>query len=117
MQVRCAVTDSSGKTIHSTAAKVTVDIPFAITQQPQPITAKIGDTVTFTVKVSGIGLKYQWYFRKVGSLNWVKWEGHTTATTSATTTESWNGMRVMCIVTDGSGNTQNSYSAKVTLTV
>ena len=117
MQVRCTVTDSSGNSRNSEAATVTIESVFAITQHPQSVIAGVGDTVTFTVKASGSGLRYQWYYRKVGSLNWVRWEGHTTATTSATTNESWNGMRVMCIVTDDSGSRLNTYSAEVTLIV
>ena len=96
---------------------MTIESVFAITQQPQSVTAGIGDTVTFSVKAIGSGLSYQWYYRKVGSLNWMKWEGHTTSTTSAQTNESWNGMRVMCIVTDSSGSRLNTYSAEVTLIV
>ena len=115
MQVRCTVTDGSGSNVTSEVATVTVNVSFAITQHPQPVTAEIGDTVTFTVKASGNGLRYQWYFRKVGSMNWIKWEGHTTAVTSATANESWNGMKVMCIVTDDSGSRLNSGSAEVTL--
>ena len=115
MQVRCTVTDESGSNVTSEVATVTVNVSFAITQHPQPVTAEIGDTVTFTVKASGNGLRYQWYFRKVGSMNWTKWEGHTTAVTSATANESWNGMKVMCIVTDDSGSRLNSGSAEVTL--
>ena len=115
MQVRCTVTDGSGSNVTSEVATVTVNVSFAITQHPQPVTAEIGDTVTFTVKASGNGLRYQWYFRKVGSMNWTKWEGHTTAVTSATANESWNGMKVMCIVTDASGSRLNSSSAEVTL--
>ena len=115
MQVRCTVTDESGSNVTSEVATVTVNVSFAITQHPQPVTAEIGDTVTFTVKASGNGLRYQWYFRKVGSMNWTKWEGHTTAVTSATANESWNGMKVMCIVTDASGSRLNSSSAEVTL--
>ena len=115
MQVRCTVTDGSGSNVTSEVATVTVNVSFAITQHPQPVTAEIGDTVTFTVKASGNGLRYQWYFRKVGSMNWTKWEGHTTAVTSATANESWNGMKVMCIVTDASGSRLNSGSAEVTL--
>ena len=117
MQVMCSVTDGKGESRNSEAATVTIESVFAITQQPQSVTAGIGDTVTFSVKAIGSGLSYQWYYRKVGSLNWMKWEGHTTSTTSAQTNESWNGMRVMCIVTDSSGSRLNTYSAEVTLIV
>ena len=117
MKVRCAVTDSRGSRINSTAAVVKIVLPLAVTQQPKSVTAKIGDTVKFTVKATGTGLSYQWYYRKVGALNWSLWEGHTSAETSAVSNESWNGMGVMCVVTDSSGNRVNSDAVTVTLAV
>ena len=115
MQVRCTVTDVHGSTANSKAATVTINVPFAITQQPQSVITELGKKVTFSVRASGNGLTYQWYYRKVGSLNWVKWEGHTTAVTTGTANESWNDMLVMCIVTDSSGSRINSNSAEVTV--
>ena len=117
MQVKCTVTDGSGSTVDSESAVVTVNIPLAITKQPQSVTANIGDSVKFTVKASGTGLKYQWYFKKSGASDWTKWTGHTTAATTATANESWNGMNVKCTVTDGSGSTVDSKAATVTMNI
>ena len=117
MNVKCTVTDGSGSTVDSESAVVTVNIPLAITKQPQSVTANIGDSVKFTVKASGTGLKYQWYFKKSGASDWTKWTGHTTAATTATANESWNGMNVKCTVTDGSGSTVDSKAAIVTMNI
>ena len=115
MQVRCTVKDSSGKQVNSNAVKVTVNIPLAITQQPKSITINCSDTGKFTVKATGKKLSYQWYIKKAGESTWTKWSGHTTATTSAISNTSWNGMQVRCVIKDGSGKQVTSKAAKVTL--
>ena len=60
-----------------------------ITQQPQSaVTTKSGEKVTFSIKASGNGLTYQWYYKKVGAKSWTLWKGQTKATITATTEES-----------------------------
>ena len=115
MKVRCVVKDSSGQKAESNTATVTLKNTLTITTQPQSVTAKAGDTVTFTVKATGIGLSYQWYVKKEGASDWTLWKGHTTAATSAIANDSWNGMKVRCVIKDSSGKKQESNAATVTL--
>lgn len=88
----------------------------SITSHPANITAKVNDSVSFTVKAQGEGLTYQWYYKKSGQTAWSKWEGKTSATVTATANSTWNGMQVYCKVTDKSGNTQDSNTSKITIT-
>ena len=113
IQLYCAITDPNGCTVQSDAATVTLS-PIKITSQPQNVTAKEGDTVKFTVKAEGSGLKYQWYYKKKGAIAWSLWKGHTTATTSATVNSTWNGIQLYCLLTDADGNTLSSGTATVT---
>ena len=115
MKVRCVVKDSSGKKLESNTATVTLKNTLTITTQPQSVTTKPGDTVTFTVKATGIGLSYQWYVKKAGASDWTLWKGHTTAATSAIANDSWNGMKVRCVIKDSSGKKVESNVATVTL--
>lgn len=87
-----------------------------ILTQPSNVTAKPGSSVSFTVKAQGDGLKYQWYYMKAGAASWTQWGSRTTATTTATANESWDGMRVYCKVTDKYGKTVKSNPATVTVT-
>ena len=87
----------------------------AITQQPVNVSAKAGDSVKFTVKSKGMDLTYQWYFKKKGQTAWTKWNGHTTASTTATDNATWNRMQVRCIVTDEAGNKVTSTAATITI--
>ena len=90
-------------------------LPLAVTAQPQNVTVSAGETATFTVKATGTGLQYQWYYRKAGAKNWSIWNGHTTATTSAAANATWNLMKVYCKISDQAGSVISSNSATVSL--
>ena len=115
MQVYCKVTDSAGKSVSSKAATITLKeaTPLEITKQPANVKTAVGETVKFSVTAKGDGLKYQWYYMKAGADSFSKWNGHTTATTTATSNSTWDGMQVYCKVTDQYGNMLNSDSATI----
>ena len=116
IQLYCLVTDSAGHSVISETVTVTLTQELKILTHPSDVAVQSGDTVKFTVKASGSGLKYQWYYKKSGSsTSWALWKGHTTASTSATANDTWNGMRVYCKVTDASGKSVNSNAAVITL--
>jgi Uncharacterized protein with SCP/PR1 domains len=115
MQVFCRVTDAGGSWVDSRAATVTVRQTIFITSQPKSVTVYAGQNVTFEIKASGEGLSYQWYYKKSSATVWSKWKGHTAASTSAVSGESWDGMKVYCRVTDSTGAFVDSDSASVSL--
>ena len=86
-----------------------------ITCQPENVTAKPGDKVTFTVKADGENLKYQWYYKKAGVKSWSVWKGHTTSSTSATANATWNGMQVYCQIKDSNGACVDSDPSVITI--
>ena len=109
---RCIVKDSSGNEMTSNAAKLTV---FRIVTQPKNTeAARDGDTVTVTVKASGEGLTYQWYYKDKNQTAFTK----TTVSTpsySVKVTSAVNGRQVYCVVTDKNGSSITSNT--VTLTI
>ena len=115
MQVRCKVTDSSGNSVYSNAATITIAAPLKITQQPSNLTTKAGNDVAFIIKASGTGLKYQWYYKKSGATSWTAWNGRTASSFFSTANSTWNGMQVRCIVTDAVGTKVTSNTIKITL--
>ena len=110
IQLYCKITDNSGNTMDSDTIKITVVEKITVELQPQTLHVNAGAVVTFSVKASGSGLSYQWYFKKAGQTSWSIWKGHITATTTATANSTWDGMNVCCTVTDSSGNTM-TYNA------
>ena len=108
--------DSSSQSSVTSEPEAPVEsAPPVITAQPGNVMVNAGETAVFSVKASGTGLKYQWYYRKAGGKTWAIWNGHTTATTSAPANSTWNLMKVYCRITDQAGNVISSNSATVSL--
>ena len=114
-QFYCKVTDSSGKSVKSKAAVITMVKAFKITGQPESRTVASGDSMTLSVKAEGTGLSYQWYYKKKNETSWSKWKGRTNAAESVAPNESWNGIKLYCQVKDASGRTLNSNTATITV--
>ena len=100
----CVVTDKYGTSVKSSVVTLKMAQKATITTQPTNATAQSGKVVKVTVKATGDGLKYQWYYAKKGSSTYKKISGATTATYSAKMSSSVNGRKVYCLVTDKYGN-------------
>ena len=113
-QYRCVITDVNNNKIYSDAATMTVKKTFAITQQPQDFTGKVGETATFSVTAVGDGLTYQWQYKDVGG----SWANSSFKTPSMTCkiTAARDGRQYRCIVTDASGSSVTSSAAAIRVT-
>ncbi len=108
-QYKCVATDQNGDAVHSQVVAMTVAVPtaeLAITSNPESFTGAIGATATFTVKATGEGLSYQWYYSNNGGKTFAK------STLAGANTESLSvsfkafraGQQYKCVVTDVSGS-------------
>ena len=116
MKVWCVITDEAGQSVQSEAATVTITIPpqLAVLTQPKDMTVKSGTTAKLTVSAEGAGkISYQWYYRKSGADNWTLWKGHTSASTSVKTDDSWDFTQVYCRISDETGSTVDSDPAVI----
>ena len=108
---RCVVSDSSNNTATSNAVtlNVTMTTSVSITTQPKDYTGPVGSTAYFNIVAQGSGLKYQWQTNN-GSGSWVNssLSGSNTAKLSVPVTDSRNGYKFRCIVTDSGNNTATS---------
>ena len=77
MQFYCKVTDGSGDTVSSNTVKISVVPVLRILAQPSDIVTSVGNAAAFSVKAQGVGVTYQWYYRKSGASSWSVWKGHT----------------------------------------
>ena len=116
MQLYCMVKDGSGYSVTSDTVTVHVTQELAITQQPESKTVTLGDSVTLSVKAQGIGLSYQWYFKKVGQDSFSEWNNRKRASETVTPPESWNGIQLYCVVKDSGGNSLQSDTVTVHVT-
>jgi len=114
-----AYNDASGNAYSAFSNTVTVSTgsgPSApvITQQPQNVTAIVGQTATFTIGAAGSGLTYQWQYQYLG--NWVNISGATVSTYALTNVQlSQSGLQYVCVVSNGGGSvTSNPATLTVT---
>lgn len=86
-----------------------------ITQQPVDLIAPIGKTVATTVKATGEGLTYSWYYKNKGSSTFTKTNSFKGDTYSVAMSDARNGRQIYCVVTDKHGNsvTSNTVTLKI----
>ena len=112
IQLYCKVTDSTGRSVKSNTATVRV---LSIATQPKSQTVAKGSSLTVSVKATGSGLKYQWYYKKSGQTSWSVWNSRTHASETVVPNDTWDGIQLYCKVTDGAGHSVKSDAATVTL--
>lgn len=112
---RCVITDYSGKSVTSNAVTLTMAVPLAIKTQPVSYKGLTGNTAKFKVVAQGTGLKYQWQTYSNGKWANSSLTGAKTATLSVPVTNSRNGYKFRCVITDYSGKTvtTNTVTLKV----
>ena len=106
-QVYCVVKDKYGNSVKTNVVTLYKGNPAKITTQPKTVTVANGKQAKTTVKASGDGLKYTWYFKNVGSNTWSKSSltGNSYYVTMKSTTKN---RQVYCVVTDKYGTSVQS---------
>jgi hypothetical protein len=97
------IKDSYGNSLKSETVTVRFGTPLRITSQPRSATIQRGGSVTLSLSASGSGLKYQWYFKKSGQNSFSLWKNRTHSSETVTPNDTWDGIQLYCIVTDGAG--------------
>ena len=100
---RCKVTDSAGNVVYTSSVRAYV---LGVTTQPKTQKVESGETVKFTVKATGTGLKYQWQVSTDGKT----WKNCTSssakkATFTFTSKNSHSSNYYRCRIKDNAGNT------------
>ena len=114
IQLYCLIKDSDGRSLRSNTVTITVNTAaLAITTQPTNQYIVLGKPVTVSLKATGSGLKYQWYFKKKGQTSFSVWNGRTHASETCTPNATWDGIQLYCKVTDSAGNSVNSKTITV----
>ena len=114
---RCVVT-GGGKTETSEGARLSENVGVVITQQPEDASAKVGETVTFTV-VAENAETYQWQYSNNDGESWGNcgaslYEGVKTDTITVQFNRNRIGWLYRCVVTGG-GQTVESNGAVLSL--
>ncbi|MBR2549710.1 MAG: leucine-rich repeat domain-containing protein [Clostridiales bacterium] len=113
MRYRCIVTDKYGQKVISNPASVRIITSLLITKQPVDYSGPVGSTASFSVTAKGEGLTYQWQVYSGGTWKNSNANGAKTSKISFKVSNSHNGMKYRCVVTDKHGQKVTSYSASV----
>ena len=113
-QVYCCVYDRYGNMAQSDTVTLTMNA-VKITQQPTSVTVVKGATATVSVKASGDGLTYRWYYKDKGSSSFRHTSTFTGDTYSVAMTDAQDGRQVCCRVYDKYGNVVQSNTVTLTM--
>ena len=111
-RVLCKVYDQYGSMVQSNSvtlnmkAKETVKI----VTQPVSVTVAEGETAKVTLKATGDGLTYKWYYKDAGASKYTYTSSFTGNSYSVKMTDARNGRRVLCKVYAAYGNMVQSNS-------
>ena len=101
-KVYCVVKDKWGNTVKTKT--VTLREAVSVTAQPKTVTVKKGATAKTTVKASGDGLTYTWYYKNASASKFTK-ASTKSATYSVKMNATTKNRKVYCVVKDKWGNT------------
>ena len=103
-KVYCVVTDKYGVKIKSKTATLSMGKTLKIVKQPMGVFVDCDKIAATTVTVSGDGVKYTWYYKDATASGYKK-SAITSNTYSVKLTNSINGRKVYCVITDKYGKT------------
>ena len=115
-ELYCVVTDAWGNTVKTSPVVVIMAAPrheLTITAQPKNESAKLGEMFCVTVEAQGDELRYQWYWRNVGSETWHV-SGQRDNTYDDVMTKARHNREVKCVITDMWGNSVETNVATIT---
>ena len=105
---RCILRDSRGNRLTTEEVQITQAEAkeLTITQQPENVFGKVGDTASFTVGADGDGIVYQWQYCNKDSNVWAnsKMTGYNTNSIDVKITKGRIGQKYRCILRDSKGN-------------
>ena len=113
-KVYCVITDQYGNSIKTKT--VNLRMAATITQQPKTVSAADGSSAKLTVKASGDGLTYEWYFKNAGATKYTK-SSVTKSSYSVTMSDKIRDRQIYCVVTDEYGNSVTSKTVYLRMAV
>ena len=103
MSYRCKVTDSSGNSVYSKAARLYV---LSVTKHPSSQYVKEGRTAVFSVRAKGAGVVYQWELKTPSEEEWKRIGSQGSDKTKLTIEDVkpwWSRYMYRCRITDAAG--------------
>ena len=111
--IYCVVTDQYGNEVKSNTVRLRMAA--TITKEPVSVTVDKGDTAKVTVKATGDGLTYKWYYKNPGESKYSYTSSFKGNSYSVTMSASRDGRKVYCVVTDKYGNEVRSKTVSLNM--
>ena len=109
----CIVTDKYGNIVKTKTAELRAKL--SITQQPKSVAVTTGEAAKVTVKASGAGLIYRWYFKDADASKYTYTPTFTGNTYQIKMGETRDGRQVLCRVYDKYGNVVQTNTVKLSM--
>ena len=104
-KVYCVVADKYGNEVKSNTVTLSQKEYAEITTQPKSTRVASGEKATVTVKATGDGLTYKWYYKDKGASKFSYTSTFTGNSYSVKMSSARDGRQVYCKITDKYGNT------------
>ncbi len=114
-QVYCKITDKYGNTVKTKTVTLSMRKTLKIMKQPVNASAYSGNTTKVTVKASGFGLKYSWYYKDSGASSFSKTTTFKGSAYQVKMNSSRHGRQIYCKITDKYGKTVKTKAVTLSL--
>ena len=114
-QVYCIVSDRRGAAEMTDVVTLSMIAEITVTNQPVSVEVQKGEIATVTVIASGEELSFKWYYKDLGDSDFIPCQDNTTNEYTVEMSESVNGRRVYCIITDKYGNEVKTATATLSM--
>lgn len=103
-QVYCIVEDEGGSYVASGIFTLKMQTPLKVTAQPKSVTVAKNKTAKITVKATGDGLIYKWYYKDKGASKFTRTYSFKGASYSVQMNAKRSGRQLYCVIEDTYGN-------------
>ena len=114
-EICCEVTDSSGNSILSQPAEITVNDKIDIAVQPKDATVSSGEEVRLRIVTGAREARFQWYADRGDGFGWVRLPGQTGSEFVGIADSRWHGWKLKCVITADGCTPVSSRAATVTV--
>ena len=103
-RIYCVITDKHGNSVTTDIVTLGMETQLEIVKQPVDVLVSSGEQARLTVKATGDGLTYKWYYANKGSTKFTLTNSFKGSAYYVTMNSARAGRRVYCVITDKYGN-------------
>ncbi len=114
-RIFCEITDKYGQTVWTDIVTISMIAAPKITKQPVSAKAANGKSLTVSLKATGTGLSYKWYYKNKGASAFTYTSSFKSNTYTTTMDATRNGRQLYCVVTDKYGQSVKTSTVTISM--